>query len=125
MQWAKVRGYSMLIAEGDSKLLVSALGKIINGASPDKVSKNWRLFVGLEEVAMTIWGTSVIIPSHVRRRANVVVDYLANVVVGQAQSASQWQWHDVGTRDLRDNLTRLNHHDTQLHDRTCGEGRAP
>jgi hypothetical protein len=50
----KVQGYTTLIAEGDSKLLVSALGKIINGASPDKVSKNWRLSVRLAEVEMTI-----------------------------------------------------------------------
>jgi ribonuclease HI len=41
LQWTKVRGYSTLNIEGDSKLLVSTLGKIINGASPDKVSKDW------------------------------------------------------------------------------------
>jgi len=35
--------------------------------------------IGLAEVALTICGTSVIIPSHVRRRENAVVDYLANV----------------------------------------------
>jgi ribonuclease HI len=86
LQWAKVRGYSTLIVEGDSKLLVSALGKIINSASPYKVSKNWRLFVGLTEVALTIHGTSAIIPSHDRRWENVVADYLANVALGQAQS---------------------------------------
>ena len=49
LQWAKVRGYLTLIAEGESKLLVSALGKIINCASPDKVSKNGDCLLGSQK----------------------------------------------------------------------------
>jgi len=44
----------MIIDEGDSKLLVLALGKIINGDSLDKVLKNWIFLVKLEDVALTI-----------------------------------------------------------------------
>jgi hypothetical protein len=50
----KGSGIHDIIDEGDSKLLVSALGKIINGAPLDKVSKNWIFLVRLEEVALTI-----------------------------------------------------------------------
>lgn len=38
LQMAKERGYLAIVAEGDSKILVSTLGKIIKGASLDKVS---------------------------------------------------------------------------------------
>jgi ribonuclease HI len=46
LQMAKELGYSVIIAEGDSQVLVYALGKIINRASSNKVSKNCDFLQG-------------------------------------------------------------------------------
>jgi len=122
LQMAKDLGYSTIIAEEDSQILLSALGKLINKSPPNRVSKNWCLSTGLAEVVHAIWGTSTIILSNVRCQANLVVDYLANVVVGHPQGESQWLLKDVEEGDFINNLTHLNQNDNPpLHSRTGGE----
>jgi ribonuclease HI len=54
LQWENLQGYTTIVAEGDSKLLVLALGKLINGTPPEKVSNHWRLSASLAEVAEII-----------------------------------------------------------------------
>lgn len=77
------QGYKSLIVEGHSLLLISALRKLLNGSHPEKISKNWRLSFGLSKVGTLTTAILVIIPTHVRRSANAVADYLASAGVTQ------------------------------------------
>jgi hypothetical protein len=45
---------------------------------PDNISPCWRLTTGLNTIAALISPHLVLIPSHVRRKANQVADHLAN-----------------------------------------------
>jgi ribonuclease HI len=77
----KVLNYKALVVEGDSQILTEGLKKILNETHPKRVSKNWILSFGYSNIATIVRGILSIVPRHVRRKGNVVVDYLANVVV--------------------------------------------
>jgi ribonuclease HI len=70
-----------LIAEGDSQIVINLLKHMINGADPEKISPSWRLMNGLCRIKSTLQHRRVILPSHVRRTTNQVVDWLANMGV--------------------------------------------
>jgi hypothetical protein len=114
--------YQALIVEGDSQILIEGLKKILNGTHPERVSENWRLLFGFSEIATTVRGSSTIVPRHVRRKGNVVVDYLVNMVVLQTPRMNKWRWQEVGPGPFRDMITHLTNEDT-LHmvEETTGE----
>jgi ribonuclease HI/exonuclease III len=79
LQLALSHNYTKLFVEGDSQLIIGLLRRLTNGANPESISPSWRLSHGLQTVAGLINPNRVIIPSHIRRKANQVADDLANL----------------------------------------------
>jgi hypothetical protein len=78
--------FSKLIVEGDSQIIINLLRKILNGASPDRISPSWRLLHGLQSITDSLRPNLAIIPAHVRRSANQVADELANIGINRGES---------------------------------------
>ena len=88
LQMASQNNYTRLIVEGDSQIIIGLLRKIIHGVNPDNISPSWRLTYGLQIIAKLLHPQQVIVPTHVRRKANQVADELANVGI-------DWQGPDL------------------------------
>jgi hypothetical protein len=78
LQAAKDQEIFPIIAEGDSQIVINLLSHLLNGADPEKISPRWRLMNGLLIIKSILQPQWVILPSHVRRSTNQVVDLLAN-----------------------------------------------
>jgi hypothetical protein len=64
--------------EGDSQIIISMLSKLKNGSETAKISTIWTPLGSLESPKNMISPHMVIIPSHVRKEANNIVDKLVN-----------------------------------------------
>jgi hypothetical protein len=62
--------------EGESQIIISMLSKLKNRLEPAKISLSWRLLGILESLKNMIFPHMVIIPSHVHKEANNIVDKL-------------------------------------------------
>jgi len=78
LQAAKDQEIFLIIAEGDSQIVIRLLCHLLNGADPEKISPSWRLMNGILKIKSILQPNWVIFPSHVRRSTNQVVDLLAN-----------------------------------------------
>jgi len=85
--------YTNLIKEGDSQILICTLGKIIHGTNPNKVSSKWWLSSSFGKITKTPRKIRVIIPSHVKQRANVWVKQMANEGFNIMNRSKFWQWN--------------------------------
>jgi hypothetical protein len=79
-----------IIVEGDSQIIIQLITKIIHGAHPLEVSPSWRLSGLLEEFGSLLQPNITIIPSHVKREANKVVDCLENEGVASTMELIHW-----------------------------------
>jgi ribonuclease HI len=79
LQMASQNNYTKLIVEGDSQVIIGLLRRILHGVNPDNISPSWRLTYGLQIIVGLLHSQQVIIPTHVRRKANQIADDLANV----------------------------------------------
>jgi ribonuclease HI len=79
LQIASQNNYNKLIVEGDSQVIIGLLKRLLHGANPDKISPSWRLTHGLQLIADSMHPQQVILPTHIRRKANQIADDLANV----------------------------------------------
>jgi ribonuclease HI len=78
LQAALDQGLKLLFVEGDSQIIINLLSHLLNGADLEWVSPRWRLTNGLVQIKTMLQPHLVIIPSHVRRKVNQVVDKLVN-----------------------------------------------
>ena len=67
-----------MVIEGDSKMIINLLQKIINRVHHCKLSPSWRLNLGLSTTHSRLQDHMAIIPSHVRREENKIVNKLMN-----------------------------------------------
>jgi hypothetical protein len=67
--------------EGDSQFIVAMLAKLLNDFDPSNIYPSWCLLCNIEFLKSILLPILVIIPSHVFREANKIVDHLANVGV--------------------------------------------
>ena len=80
--WGPIKGLQLylslnlnpLIAEGYSKMIISLAKKFIQGLDPKKITPNWRLIGPLSLLQASLLPPITIIPSHIKREANKVVD---------------------------------------------------
>ena len=70
--------------------MVNALSKIIHGTNFEESTQNWRLNITIKEVACIRKDIPVIVPSHVYKTTNKLVDRLANEGVN-------WHVKDLST----------------------------
>jgi len=80
-----------LIIEGDSQVIIQLISKILNGKPPRRISPSWRLSGLLEDFGEFIHPNLTLIPSHIKRNANKVVDYLTNSGIDSKAERIYWQ----------------------------------
>jgi hypothetical protein len=74
-------GYHQIVVEGDSQIILNMLTKLLHGSSPENISPIWRLLHTMDSLHNLLQPHQVLIPSHIRREANKVVDKLENIGV--------------------------------------------
>jgi ribonuclease HI len=100
-----------IILKGDSQVIIRLITKILHGASPHKNSPSWRL-AGLLELFGNLCNRSLsIIPSHVRRTANGVDDYLTNEGVQRYLEHTIWDARSLEDSDIPQHCQLLAHKD--------------
>jgi ribonuclease HI len=80
-----------IILEGDSQIVIQLITKILHGGHPQKISPSWRLAGLLEDFKNLLRHNISVIPSHVKREANAVADYLANEGVHRETEQITWE----------------------------------
>jgi ribonuclease HI len=85
VQMALDQNLTCLIIEGDSKIIIDLVTKILNGRDPGKITPSWRLLGPLYSFQALLRPALTITPSHIRRSANKVADRLANAGVDSMQ----------------------------------------
>ena len=98
--------------EGDSQIIIQFSTRILHGSSSTKVSTSWRLANKLKLLKQLIQNHRAINFHHVRRKANIVADLLANKGV-ESQNALQYsslsQIEDNSLRRDCQNLIQKDH----------------
>lgn len=81
-----------VIIEADPELIIRAANKICNGTSPDKVSKHWRLSQVFHRIYTHLQTLKIVSFVHVKRKANMLADRLANEGVTNKERDAQHVW---------------------------------
>ena len=81
-----------VIIEADSELIIRAAKKICNGTSPDKVLKHWRLSQVFHRIYTHLQTLKTVSFVHVKRKANMLVDRLANEGVINKERDTRHVW---------------------------------
>ena len=84
--WGLIRGIELaselnlqpLIIEGDSKVIITLVTKIINGMDLKKITPSWLLLGPLSLLQDFLCPIFTLVTSHIRREANKVAKKLAN-----------------------------------------------
>jgi len=105
-------GYTNVEITGDSKIAVDMLRKLNTGQGWEKVTKSWRTVGIVQEIADWIKRIDYRLISHVRRKGNQAVDWLANWACRGRGSTIDSQWRAVeGNREWKElaDLIRVDH----------------
>lgn len=90
------------IIEADSELIINAVKKICNGKAPRKVSKHWWLLQVFQCVHTHLQTPRMVSFVHMRRKANMLVDCLANEGVLWKESCNRYAWNSTSSGKLRE-----------------------
>lgn len=82
LKWATVIGWSPLIVEGDSSLIIFMATRLQAGSSTSKISRNWRWESRIEELFSILQAFPAVKFRYIRRKGNSVADATANKGVG-------------------------------------------
>lgn len=82
---AQKDGFSPLIVEGDSQILINMAIKIQQGTEAQKTSKSWRMVSRLELLQSWLKENRATTFNHIRREGNKLADFLANLGVDRGQ----------------------------------------
>lgn len=96
-----------VIIDADSDLVIRAAKKIHNGTSPDKVSKHWKLLQVFHRIHSHLQTLKTIRFIHVRRKANMLADRLANEGVANKDRDSRQAWELLPEGKLREDCFTL------------------
>jgi len=75
---AKKHGWSALVLEGDSLIIINTIKKLINDTSLGKLSQHWRLDWLKEQLRDLLKDFAVIQSNHIRISGNKLADKLSN-----------------------------------------------
>lgn len=81
-----------IITEAYSELIIRAAKKICNGTILDKVSKHWRLSQVFHYIHSHLQTLKIVSFVHVKRKANMVADRLANEGVINKERDTRHDW---------------------------------
>eukprot|EP00253_Pinus_taeda_P004733 PITA_04733 len=82
---AQTQRYTPLIVEGDSQIIINMASKIQQGSEIQKVSRSWRMVTRLELLQQWLRDNKTISFKHIRREANKLSDFLANLGVDRGK----------------------------------------
>ena len=94
-------GWFPIILEGDSQLILQMTTKLLHGKPMNKVVDNWRMAHSLEHLRELLCGHSEVHTHHVKRKANRLVNLLANHGVEQQHELQQELWEAQIEESLR------------------------
>jgi len=97
----KQDNYLNVMIEADLELIINSVQKIHNGIVPDKVSKHWKLIQVFQRIQSHLQGLCTISFHHVRRKANKLVDLLANQGVSCTENNVSMKWQELSPIRLR------------------------
>lgn len=83
---AELHGYSPLIIEGDSHILINMVNNILQGTPSHRVRSNWRLAKRLEHIEKWLLPHRAVTIKHIRHTRNKVSDFLANIGVDSGKT---------------------------------------
>ena len=89
-----------VIIEEDSKLIIRVAKKICNGSSPDKVSKHWKLLQVFHHIYSHLQTLKTVRFVHVKRKANMLVNRVANEGVTNRDRDSRYASNSLPPRKL-------------------------
>lgn len=78
---AQVHGFFPLLIEGDSKILINMVNKILQGTPSNNLVNSWRLVERIELIEMWLSTHRVVNFKHICRDGNKVANILANIGV--------------------------------------------
>ena len=104
-------GNGTAVVEGDSLLAISAAKKIQNGTKAEKVSKHWHLAMVTGLIAQHLNSLTGVVLHAIRRKANTLVDALANHAVDHLNDAIDICWNEVTFPNLRDEFLCISRSD--------------
>jgi ribonuclease HI len=97
---AKENEYNQVIVEGDSLLIIDMIKIIQRGTQFSKIVFNWRLEASLERVMKLMSNIPVIIPTHVKRSVNKLVDWLENEGINLQSDRWEEAWDPTPTNKM-------------------------
>jgi ribonuclease HI len=113
LQQAVTLASHKIILEGDSQIVIQLITKILHGGNPQKISPSWRLAGLLEDFKSLLGHNISVIPSHVKREANAVADYLANEGVQREKEQIIWEARSTESSVLYNRCQRPGWGDTR------------
>eukprot|EP00253_Pinus_taeda_P001503 PITA_01503 len=87
--------YQNMIIEADSKLIINSVKRISWGMKPEKASRNWRLVQVFQWIHSHLQSLRTVSFAHVRRKANKMVDLLANQGVIYTDNRVAMNWKEL------------------------------
>jgi len=112
--------FNRSIVEGYSQIIIQLITKILHGEHPLEISPSWRLTGLLEDLGSLLSPNLTIIPSHVKREANKVPDFLENEGVDTKMEHIHWKAQNSPCMDLLKRFRDLANRDLLTLDRvTC------
>jgi ribonuclease HI len=103
--------YQWIITELYSQIIIHLITQILHGKHPTTISPSWHLSRLLEEFGAFLSPNLTTIPSHVKREANKVADYLANEGVNTEIEKIHWKAQISDFNDLSKRCQELAHRD--------------
>jgi ribonuclease HI len=93
--------WNNVIMEGDSKIIIQAIKNLWNGAELDRVSKKWHLSAKFTQVTTFFHSTMNLIPQHVCKQENSLVNRLANEALSMPTQQLITYWDNIHYNRLR------------------------
>ena len=111
LRLAICQGFSKIVVEGDSKLIVNMTKNFKHGTPVRKVSSKYHLEDSLHKLEYLINYMNVIITSHIKHNANMVVYLLEIEGVTQQYEDLKFEWSMLYENTLKEDYLTLSEND--------------
>jgi len=95
LDFLKQGNYLNVIIEADFELIINSIKKISCGTVSKKLSKHWRLIQVSQRIQSHLQGLHIVTFNHACRKANRLVDILANQGVSGTECRVSMGWQEL------------------------------